>query len=87
MLQFKADVAVSNGRIAEVGRVTGSGAEEVDVGGLLVTPGFVDFHSHYDGQVMWEEQLLSSGWHGVTITVMGNCGVGFARYTPPTAIC
>jgi N-acyl-D-aspartate/D-glutamate deacylase len=75
---FEADVAVSGSRITAVGKVAGSGREEIDARGLLVTPGFVDIHSHYDGQVIWDERLLPSGWHGVTTTVMGNCGVGFA---------
>jgi N-acyl-D-aspartate/D-glutamate deacylase len=74
----EADIAVSDGRIVAVGKITGSGREEIDARGLLVTPGFVDVHSHYDGQVIWDERLLPSGWHGVTTTVMGNCGVGFA---------
>ena len=73
-----ADVAVRNGRIVEVGQLTGSGKQEIDARGLLVTPGFVDLHTHYDGQVMWDSQLAPSSWHGVTTAVMGNCGVGFA---------
>ena len=73
-----ADVAVRNGRIVEVGKLTGSGKQEIDARGLLVTPGFVDIHTHYDGQVMWDSQLAPSSWHGVTTAVMGNCGVGFA---------
>ena len=73
-----ADVAVRNGRIVEVGQLTGSGKQEIDARGLLVTPGFVDIHTHYDGQVMWDSQLAPSSWHGVTTAVMGNCGVGFA---------
>src|SRR2546430_2457997 len=75
---FEADIAVTDGRIAAVGKVSGAGREEIDARGLLVAPGFVDIHSHYDGQVIWDERLLPSGWHGVTTTVMGNCGVGFA---------
>jgi N-acyl-D-aspartate/D-glutamate deacylase len=75
---FEADVAVSDGKIAEVGAVSDTGREEIDAKGLMVTPGFVDIHSHYDGQAIWDDRLLSSGWHGVTTTVMGNCGVGFA---------
>jgi N-acyl-D-aspartate/D-glutamate deacylase len=75
---FTADVAVKDGKIAEMGAVSGSGAEEIDAGGLSVTPGFVDIHTHYDGQAMWDSHLAPSSWHGVTTIVMGNCGVGFA---------
>ncbi|MEE8223552.1 MAG: amidohydrolase family protein [Alphaproteobacteria bacterium] len=75
---YEADIAVSDGKIAAVGTVTDPGREEIDASGHLVTPGFVDIHSHYDGQAIWDDRLLSSGWHGVTTTVMGNCGVGFA---------
>src|SRR5262245_10651011 len=74
----EADVAVKDGRIAAVGKVSGSGAEEIDARGQLVTPGFVDIHTHYDGQATWDERLQPSSWHGVTTVVMGNCGVGFA---------
>jgi N-acyl-D-aspartate/D-glutamate deacylase len=74
----EADIAVDNGRISAVGKVSDSGREEIDARGHLVAPGFVDIHSHYDAQAMWDDRLLSSGWHGVTTTVMGNCGVGFA---------
>jgi len=73
-----ADVAVRDGRIVAVGTVSGKGTEEVDAAGLLVTPGFVDIHTHYDGQVTWENRLVPSSLHGVTTVVMGNCGVGFA---------
>ena len=73
-----ADVAVDGGRITEVGRVTGSGARELEADGLLVTPGIVDIHCHYDGQATWDERLQPSSWHGVTTVVMSNCGVGFA---------
>ncbi len=74
----EADVAVAAGRIAQVGKVAGAGREEIDAKGLLVTPGFVDIHTHYDGQVTWDSRLQPSSWHGVTTVVMGNCGVGFA---------
>src|SRR6187455_1265803 len=73
-----ADVAITDGTVTEVGRVDGTGREEVDADGALVTPGFVDIHTHYDGQATWDEQLAPSSWHGVTTAVMGNCGVGFA---------
>src|SRR5579872_7045510 len=73
-----ADVAVDGGTITSVGRVAGQGREEIDADGLLVTPGFVDIHTHYDGQATWDSRLNPSSWHGVTTIVMGNCGVGFA---------
>jgi N-acyl-D-aspartate/D-glutamate deacylase len=75
---YVADVAVEDGRIAAVGKVAESGREEIDARGLSVTPGFVDLHTHYDGQAMWDSHLAPSSWHGVTTVVMGNCGVGFA---------
>src|SRR3954469_14473149 len=74
----EADVAVKDGKIAAVGAVSGKGKEEIDAKGLLVTPGFVDIHTHYDGQATWDSRLQPSSWHGVTTAVMGNCGVGFA---------
>ena len=77
-----ADVAIDGGRITAVGEVGGRGAEEVDARGLLVTPGWVDVHTHYDGQATWDSQLTPSSWHGVTTVVMGNCGVGFAPVRP-----
>jgi len=79
---FTADVAVRDGRIVEVGRVVGRGREEIDADGLTVTPGFVDIHTHYDGQATWDSRLEPSSWHGVTTAVMGNCGVGFAPCRP-----
>ncbi|MBS0470777.1 MAG: amidohydrolase family protein [Proteobacteria bacterium] len=72
------DVAVKGGKIAAVGKVDGKGREEIDARGKLVTPGFVDIHTHYDGQATWDSRLNPSSWHGVTTVVMGNCGVGFA---------
>jgi N-acyl-D-amino-acid deacylase len=75
---FAGDVAIDNGRIVSVGGKAGSGRREIDAAGLLVTPGFVDIHTHYDGQVTWDPYLTPSSWHGVTTLVMGNCGVGFA---------
>jgi N-acyl-D-aspartate/D-glutamate deacylase len=77
-----ADVAVTGDRIVEVGRVAGAGAREIDAAGAVVAPGFVDIHTHYDGQATWESRLHPSSWHGVTTVVMGNCGVGFAPALP-----
>ena len=79
---FEADVAVKDGRIAAVGQVSGAGAEEIDASGQIVAPGFVDIHTHYDGQATWESRMQPSSWHGVTTVVMGNCGVGFAPCRP-----
>jgi N-acyl-D-aspartate/D-glutamate deacylase len=76
------DVAVSDGRIVAVGSVEGEAREEIDARGLAVTPGFVDIHTHYDGQVTWDAHLTPSCWHGVTTVVFGNCGVGFAPVRP-----
>ena len=77
-----ADVAVRDGWIVEVGKVSGRGREEIDATGLLVTPGFVDIHTHYDGQSIWSDRLNPSSDHGVTTVVMGNCGIGFAPCRP-----
>jgi len=77
-----ADVAVDGELVTEVGRVDGTGTQELDADGLLVTPGFVDIHTHYDGQATWDSSLAPSSWHGVTTVVMGNCGVGFAPVRP-----
>ena len=76
------DVAVDDGNITQVGKVDGEGREELDAVGMLVTPGFVDVHTHYDGQVTWDPLLEPSTWHGVTTVVMGNCGVVFAPARP-----
>jgi N-acyl-D-aspartate/D-glutamate deacylase len=78
----QSDVAVDEGRITEVGAVTGGATRTIDAEGLLVTPGWVDIHTHYDGQATWDPELAPSSWHGVTTLVMGNCGVGFAPAEP-----
>ena len=74
----KADVAIDKGRIVAVGKVEARGREEIDAKGRLVTPGWVDIHTHYDGQVTWDSHMTPSSLHGATTVVMGNCGVGFA---------
>lgn len=78
----QADVAVEGSRIAAIGEITGTAKEEIDASGKIVTPGFVDIHTHFDGQVTWDPYLAPSSCHGVTTLVMGNCGVGFAPCKP-----
>jgi N-acyl-D-amino-acid deacylase len=78
----EADVAIDAGRITEVGPGVGPGSREIDARGKLVTPGFVDIHTHYDAQATWDPYLMPSSLHGVTSVVMGNCGVGFAPVAP-----
>ena len=80
--RFAADIAIDNGIITEIGEVAATGRTELDATGLLVTPGWVDIHTHYDGQVSWDPYLTPSSWQGVTTAVMGNCGVGFAPVAP-----
>jgi N-acyl-D-amino-acid deacylase len=75
---FTADVGVRDGRVVEVGRLSERARREIDADGLVVTPGFVDIHTHFDGQATWDPILASSAWHGITSVAMGNCGVGFA---------
>ena len=77
-----ADIGISGNRIAQIGTLAGSGAEEIDAKGKIVTPGFVDIHTHYDAQAVWDSHMAPSSWHGVTTAVMGNCGVGFAPCKP-----
>ncbi|MGE0684257.1 MAG: amidohydrolase family protein [Candidatus Binatia bacterium] len=79
---FTGDVAIRAGRIAAIGKDLGAAARTVNADGLLVTPAWVDVHTHYDAQVTWDEQLTPSLWHGVATVVMGNCGVGFAPAAP-----
>jgi N-acyl-D-amino-acid deacylase len=77
-----ADVAVKDGVIAEIGRINDGAAKTIDADELIVAPGFVDPHTHYDAQICWDPQITSSSWHGVTSVVMGNCGVGLAPCRP-----
>jgi len=79
---FEGDVAIDGNRIVAVGKATGSARREIDAKGMMVTPGWVDIHTHYDGQASWDSLLAPSSWHGVTTAVMGNCGVGFAPVKP-----
>ena len=79
---YTADVAIKDGIITEVGRISSSARREIDADGALVTPGFCDLHTHYDGQASWDHELAPSTWHGVTTVAMGNCGVGFAPVRP-----
>ena len=79
---FTGDIAIKDDVIIEVGNITGCAAREIDATGALVTPGWVDIHTHYDAQATWDTALAPSSWHGVTTAVMGNCGVGFAPAAP-----
>jgi N-acyl-D-amino-acid deacylase len=76
--RFVADVAVDGGIVTAIGKISAAGREEIDATGKVVAPGFVDIHTHYDGQATWDSEMAPSSWHGVTTVVMGNCGVGFA---------
>ena len=80
--RFTGDLAVKDGLIAAVGQIHGDAAQEIDAKGKVVAPGWVDVHTHYDGQATWDQEMAPSSWHGVTTVVMGNCGVGFAMLRP-----
>src|SRR5215475_8247217 len=80
--QYRADVAVANGKIAEIGKITDGAKKVIDASDLIVSPGFIDPHTHYDAQICWDPLITSSSWHGVTSLVMGNCGVGIAPCKP-----
>ena len=79
---FTADVGIQDGRIAQVGRISSAAHETLDAAGAWLTPGFIDIHTHYDGQATWDETFSPSIHHGVTTLLMGNCGVGFAPLWP-----
>ncbi|MEN0076413.1 MAG: amidohydrolase family protein, partial [Paracraurococcus sp.] len=79
---FEADIGIAGGRIAEIGKIAGRGAEEIDAKGKIVTPGFVDIHTHYDAQATWSSRIDSASYNGVTTALIGNCGVGFAPCRP-----
>ncbi len=82
MPRYRGDVAIKDGKIVEIGRVRSNGCRVIDTTGLIVAPGFVDIHSHYDAQIFWDPYCSISGWHGVTSLVIGNCGIGFAPVHP-----
>src|SRR5688572_5245918 len=77
-----ADVAITRGKIVKIGKVTDGAAQVVDASDLIVAPGFIDPHTHYDAQICWDRPLTSASWHGITTVVMGNCGVGIAPCRP-----
>ena len=80
--RYSGDVGIKDGKIVDVGKCEGSAAETLDASGAIVTPGFVDIHTHYDGQISWDQELAPSSIHGVTTCAMGSCGVGFAPVRP-----
>src|SRR2546421_10300163 len=80
--RYRADIAVADGKIAEIGKVSDSAKKVIDASDLIVAPGFIDPHTHYDAQICWDPLITSSSWHGVTSVVMGNCGVGIAPCKP-----
>jgi len=79
---IRADVAITDGRIAEIGKIADGAARVIDATDLVVAPGFIDPHTHYDAQICWDGAVTPSSWHGVTSVVMGNCGVGIAPCLP-----
>ena len=80
---YVADILVRDGRIAAIGHVAARGDREIDATGRIVAPGFVDIHTHYDGQAIWSNRMDPSSWHGVTTVMVGNCGVGWGPRRPP----
>ncbi|MGA2410754.1 MAG: amidohydrolase family protein, partial [Candidatus Binataceae bacterium] len=80
--RYRADIAVDGDRIVEIGKVAQSGKNTIDASDLIVSPGFVDPHTHYDAQICWDPLISCTSWHGITSVVMGNCGVGVAPCKP-----
>jgi len=86
--RYRGDVWIKDGKVAQIGgRTTGSADRVIDADGLIVAPGFVDLHTHYDAQIRWDPWCTISGWHGVTSVVLGNCGFGFAPVRTRTRSC
>ena len=79
---IRADIAIAGGKIAEIGKVTEGAKRVIDASDLIVSPGFIDPHTHYDAQICWDPLVTCSSWHGVTSLIMGNCGVGLAPCKP-----
>ncbi|MBT4043430.1 MAG: amidohydrolase family protein, partial [Rhodospirillaceae bacterium] len=79
---YRGDLGIKDGRVVALGDAAGEAGRTIDAGGLVVCPGFVDIHTHYDAQVLWDRMLTISPWHGVTTAVMGNCGFGVAPMRP-----
>ena len=83
MPRFRSDLGIKNGKVAKIGRIDGrEGATVIDASGLIVAPGFIDLHTHYDAQIYWDPYCSISSWHGITSAVIGNCGFGFAPVRP-----
>ena len=81
--RFRDDIGIKNGKIAKIGRIAPhEAAKVIEADGLIVAPGFIDLHTHYDAQIFWDPYLTISGWHGITSVVIGNCGFGFAPVKP-----
>src|SRR5438874_8443793 len=80
--RYRADVGIRHGKIVEMGRISPSGAKILDAEGKIVAPGFIDLHTHYDAQILWDPLLTCSPWHGATTVIMGNCGFTLAPVRP-----
>jgi N-acyl-D-amino-acid deacylase len=84
--RYQADIGVADGRIAEIGNIKNGAKKVIDASDLIVAPGFIDPHTHYDAQICWDPLVSCSSWHGITTVVMGNCGVGIAPCRPTYTI-